>query len=211
MHSHNSEGRMTTSPTAIEFKETVRDAFGYLVREFAFQEEEPAAKDLDVNPFVIWFANTTTLVQVEGINWGFAAQVTLGPAGAWEAWHGTVPLWAIIRHRRPDLYEQIGRSPGQLGEIRAYAHALRETADDVLRGSFAVFAAARAIVAAEWTQQRIRDGEETRARRHRDAVAAASVAFRARDFKRVVELLSPHAERLTPANRAKLDYARARM
>jgi hypothetical protein len=41
-------------------------------------------------------------------------------------------------------------------------------------------------------------------------VARAAEAFRAKDFNRVIELLSPHADYLTPAERAKLDYARAR-
>jgi hypothetical protein len=56
---------MTESPTLIEFKESVRDAFGYLGPEFAFREVEPPAKSLEANPFIVWFANTTTLVQVE--------------------------------------------------------------------------------------------------------------------------------------------------
>jgi hypothetical protein len=204
------ETGMTKSPTLIEFKETVRDAFGYLGREFAFREVEPPAKHLEANPFIVWFANATTLVQVEGINWGFAAQVILGPANAGNRWHDTVPLWAVIKHRRSDVYDEATRSAGQLGDIRIYAHALRETASDVLRGDFGVFASARAIVETQGAQQRNRQHEETRERNHRAAVAASAVAFRARDFRRVVELLMPHADLLTPAERARLDYARTR-
>ena len=201
---------MTKSPTLIEFKETARDAFGYLEREFAFREVDPPAKHLEVNPYTVWFENATTLVQVEGTNWGFAAQVVLGPANAGDSWQDTVPLWAIIKQRRPDLFEEATRSAGQLGDIRIYAHALRETASDILRGNFGVFAAARAIVETQGAQQRIRQLAETRERDHRAAVAAAADAFRARNFRRVVELLVPHAELLSPAERAKLDYARAR-
>lgn len=201
---------MTKSPTLIEFKETVRDAFGYLGREFAFREVEPPAKHLEFNPFIVWLVNATTLVQVEGINWGFAAQVILGPADAENSWHDIVPLWAVLKHGRPDMYEEATRSAGQLGDIRVYAHALREAASDVLRGDFGVFASARAIVEAQGAQQRIRQHEETRERSRRAAVAAAADAFRARDFRRVVELLMPHADLLTPAERARLDYARTR-
>jgi hypothetical protein len=43
------------------------------------------------------------------------------------------------------------------------------------------------------------------------AAARAADAFRAKDFNRVVELLLPHAERLTPSERAKLAYGRAWM
>jgi hypothetical protein len=200
---------MTESPALVEFQETARDAFGYLGREFAFRELEPPAKYLEVNPFIVWFANATTLVRVEGINWGFAAQVMLGPADGKDGWHDTVPLWAVIKHRRPRLYEEVTRSAGQLGDIRLYAHALRETASDVLRGDFGVFTAARAIIEAERVQQQIRQQEKTREGSRGAAIAAAADAFRARDFRRVVDLLMPQADLLTPAERARLDYARA--
>jgi hypothetical protein len=59
---------MPKAPALTEFKETTRDAFGYLGREFGFREVEPPAKYLEVNPFIVWFANATTLVQVEGTN-----------------------------------------------------------------------------------------------------------------------------------------------
>jgi|SRR5215217_2729705 len=202
---------MSNSPTITEFKETVRDAFGYLEREFAFREKEPPAKHLEVNPFVIWFVNPTTLVQVQGINWGFATQVILGPANAGDEWAATVPLWAVLKHRRPDLYEELRTSAGQLGEIAVYAHALQLAVTDVLEGDFSVFAAARAIVEAEAIEQRASQKEEAREHKHRAAVAGAAQALRARDFRRVVELLTPHAELLTAAERAKLDYARARV
>jgi hypothetical protein len=201
---------MTKSPSAIEFKEAVRDAFGYLRRDFAFREVEPPAKHVEVNPFFVGFANATTLVQIEGINYGFAAQVILGRADAPDAWEATVPLWAIIKHRRPDLYEDTFRSPDQLGDIRVHARALREAADDVLRGDFRVFDAARAILDAQMVHQRLTEQEESRKYHRNVAVARAADAFRAKDFNRVVELLLPHAECLTPGERAKLDYARAR-
>jgi hypothetical protein len=201
---------MTTSPGLVEFKETVRDAFAYLGREFAFRETEPPASHLEVNPFIVWFANETTLVQVEGINWGFAAHVTLGPVGS-PVVHATVPLWAVIKHRSPEVYEEVRRSPGQLGDVRAYARALREVASDVLRGDFRVFASARAIVEAQGVQLRESQRQEWRNRNYRAAVTAAADAFRASDFGRVVELLMPHVELLTPAERARLSYARARV
>jgi hypothetical protein len=200
---------MTQSPTLIEFQEAVREAFGYLGREFAFREVQPPAKELEANPFVVCFANATTLVRVEGTNWGFAAQVMLGPADAGSRWGDTVPLWAVIKHRRPDLYEEATRAAGQLGDIRVYAHALRESASDVLRGDFGVLRPARGIIEAQAAQLRIAQQDESSERSRKAAVAAAAAAFRAKDYRRVVELLMPHADRLTPAERARLDYARA--
>ena len=202
---------MTTSPTLGEFKETVREAFGYLEREFAFHEVVPPASLLEGNPFVVWFVNATTVVQVEGVSWGFAAQVLLGPAAGGHERHANVPLWAILKDRAPDLYEQSAKAPGQLGAIRHYAHALREAASDVLGGDFRVFATARAAVEAEATRQRLREHEETRDRTTRAAVSAATDALRRGDYGSVVELLTPHMERLTIAERAKLDYARGRL
>jgi hypothetical protein len=201
---------MPNPPTLTEFKTAVRDAFGYLRRDFAFREEEPPPSQVEGNPFVVCFVNPTTLVQVQGINWGFAAQVILGPADAGTEWHATVPLWAIVKHRTPDLYKEAERSSGQLGDLRDYAHALREAAGDVLTGDFRVFSSARAIIKAHAVQQRSHQQAEARDRNHMAAVKAAAAAFRARDFGRVAELLGPHADLLTPAERAKLDYARAR-
>jgi hypothetical protein len=146
---------MTTSPSLGEFREVVREVFGYLARELAFREVDPPAPRVAVNPFLVWFANATTLVQVEGINHGFGAQVILGPADAADDWRAAVPLWAIIKHRRPDLYDKAFRSEGQLGDIRLYADALRETAGDVLGGDFRVFAAARAIIDAQMRHPRL--------------------------------------------------------
>jgi hypothetical protein len=201
--------RMTNPPTLVEFKKTARDALGYLGSEFAFREVEPPAQQVEVNPFILWFVNPTTLLQVQGINWGFAAQVIVGPADARSDWSATMPLWPIIKLRRPDLYDKAAQSPGQLGDLRYYAHALREIASDVLRGDFGVFPSARAVLEAEASQLRSRDQEEARHRNHATAVAAAAFAFRSGDFGRVVELLGPHAELLTPAEHAKLEYARA--
>lgn len=201
---------MTKSPTLSEFKETARDAFGYLGREYAFREVDPPAKQLEGNPYIMRFVNTTTLVQVEGTNWGFAAQVILGPAKAGDRWQDTVPVWAILKHRRPDLYEETARSAGQLGDIHLYARALREAASDVLEGDFRVFASARAVIEAQAAQLKSREGQESRERNHRAAVAAAADAFRAKDFRRVVDLLMPHLALLTPAERARLDFARSR-
>jgi hypothetical protein len=208
---HSQATEMTTSPTLSEFKAAVRDAFGYLEREFAFHEAEPPASLLEVNPFIVWFVNATTLVQVEGVNWGFAAQVLLGPAAAGHDWHATVPLWAILKHRAPDLYQRSATSEGQLGDVRFYADALRQAAGDVLRGDFRVIAPAHAVVEADASRQRLREREERQDHTKSAAVKAAADAFQRKDYRRVVEHLTPHMERLTPAERARLDYARAQV
>jgi hypothetical protein len=202
---------MTTSPTRLEFQATVRDAFGFLVREFGFREVQPRASRREPDAFVVRFANTTTAVQVEGINWGFAAQVVVGEAAAGDQLGTAVPLWAIMKLRRPDLYEEITGSAGQLADIRVYARALREAAVEVLTGDFAVFGDARALVEARAAEYGTSHMQQAREHRHHAAVASAAEAFRAGDFSRVVELLAPHADLLTPAERGRLEYARTRV
>src|SRR5688572_27785656 len=98
---------MTQSPTITEFQTTVREAFDYLAREFGCREIEPPRKDVAVSPFLVCFANATTLVQVEGTNYGFGAEVIVGPAASWKFWQSSVPLWAIVQHRRPELCDQV--------------------------------------------------------------------------------------------------------
>lgn len=104
-------------------------------------------------------------------------------------WHATVPLWLIIKHRRPELHAP--NSQGQLGDIADYAHALREVASDVLRGDFGVFSSARATVDAEATRQRSQEHSTMRDRDHRAAVTAAAAAFRAGDFARTILAENP--------------------
>jgi len=96
---------MTTSPTPLEFQESVRDAFGFLVREFGCREvDSRASRREGRDPFVLRFANTTTLVQVEGINWGFAAQVVVAEALADTAQlPPTPPLTAGISFKMSSL------------------------------------------------------------------------------------------------------------
>jgi hypothetical protein len=46
--------------------------------------------------------------------------------------------------------------------------------------------------------------------RYRIAVEEANKAFRAKDYQRVVEVLAEHENRLTRAQRSKLEYAKRR-
>ena len=52
---------------------------------------------------------------------------------------------------------------------------------------------------------------EERDREHRAAMTRAADAFRAGRFDEVVEILVPYADCFTPAERARVEYARRRM
>ena len=201
---------MSNPPTLAEFKEAVRNEFGYLCRDFGFREVEPTLH-LDVNPFCIWFANATTLVEVEGINWGYGAEVILGSVDSDAEWSARIPLWAIIQQKRPDLYHELESSTGQLADIFRAAILLRKAASDVLKGDFTVLRGARSIFEARVIEDRNRSQAEMREHSHRTAVAEAARAFRLRDYQRVIELLTPHEKLLSAAERAKLHYARSHL
>lgn len=85
--SHEKENR---SPTLDEFKARVREKFNYLKSEFGMHEVEPELR----NEFCVAFANKSTRVEVEGINWGFGLQSYVGVRGVAprEEWEDRAPL-----------------------------------------------------------------------------------------------------------------------
>ena len=132
---------MTKSPTLGEFLDAGRHEFGFLVAEFGFVEQsEP---DSRANPFSLCFLSATTVVRVEGIQWGLGLQVLLGRVTQISGAPSCVPLWAIIEVRAPNTERSVA---GQLQQLAFYAEMLRLHAADVLRGDFSSFSAAMEVV-----------------------------------------------------------------
>jgi hypothetical protein len=88
---------------------------------------------------------------------------------------------------------------GLAAVLREYAPRIAAAGPDVV----ARIEAARVRRQAEWDEEQRRD-------QHRTTAARAAKAFRAGDYQQVVALLEPLGERLTPAERKKLDLARER-
>jgi hypothetical protein len=191
------------NPSLEEFLTRARHAFGFLGAEFAFHEQ-PLTLDPDVNPYQVRYVNTTTLVRVEGINWGYGVTVLLGP---WRRpifrRENTFPLWPIVKLRRPDLYDRLDIGD-QLEQLTAYAMALRECAAEVLAGDFSVGAEVERLL----RQQTATGKGELGDWLYSKAVKEADEAFRSRDYQRVITLLTAHEGRLSPAQRLKLQYAK---
>jgi hypothetical protein len=172
------------------------------VLEFGFREQL-LRKRSDVNQFQVRYRNQTTLVHVEGMNWGYGLMVLLGPRRTVIfRREDTFPLWPIVKLRKPDLYETLSVGD-QLTQIAAHAIALRECAEEVLRGDFGIRTEVDRLVEGAPSQR-----SELQEWRYWTAVEEANKAFRVKDYRRVVGVLAQHEDRLTPAQRSKLEYAK---
>ena len=191
------------SPTADEFLERARREFQFLEAEFGFLEQGPPAR-LDGNAFQLSYVNATTLVTVEGINWGFGVNVLLDqrrqPLFRRKA---SLPLWVLVKLRGPELHDTLMRGD-QLDQLASHAAALKHCASDVLRGDFSV----RSQVEPLLSQQRSAETSPLKEWRYRKVVEQATEAFRSKQYRTVVDLLLPFEAQLSPAQRSKLEYAK---
>jgi hypothetical protein len=128
-------------PSLADFLSTARSEFGFLISEFGFIEQPDSGPY--PNPFSLRYVSPTTVITIDGINWGFGVQVMLDSVSRLPGIPPGIPLWALVEHRAPDE----GLSPsGQLAQLSYYASLLRRHAADVLRGTFTAFPAAMQIV-----------------------------------------------------------------
>ena len=192
-----------SNPTLEDFLRCARQEFHFLVVEFGFRQQV-LPKDRDVNQFQVRYRNATTFVEVEGTNWGYGINVLLGPRPRPIFWpDDPFPLWPIVKLRRPDLYDVLPIGD-QLAQLATHAMALRECARDVLRGDFRIRDEVENPIHEVTSSQR----SELEEWRYRTAVEEANGAFRSKDYQRVVGVLVPHEDRLTPAQRLKLEYVK---
>ncbi len=134
-------------PSPKRFRRAVRDAFSYLRTEYGFSEV-PLSSSQPTNPVQVRFQSAATLVTVEGINWGHGVQVTVRRMTSESPTDSptSVPLWAILASRDPELYKSVSEAKGQIEMVEAYATALRVGAQDILKGDFTAFPDARRII-----------------------------------------------------------------
>jgi hypothetical protein len=194
------------NPSLGDFLERARREFHFLVAEFGFEDELVSGRD-DANDYQVRYHNRSTLVIVEGINWGYGVDVRLEPTRQ-PVFRPALrlPLWAIVKLRKPDLYDALAIGD-QRTQLASHAVALRECAPDVLGGDFSIRAGVATVL--EEAASRMRSSDEER--RFRTAIAEADAAFRSKDYRAVAEILLRHEKRLGPAQRAKLEYAKRKM
>ena len=191
------------NPTLEDFLRSARQEFHFLVVELGFKEQR-LPRHRDANQFQVRYRNATTLVEVEGINWGYGVNVLLGPRRKpIFRPKATFPLWPIVKLRRPDLYDALDIGD-QLAQLKAWATALRQCAEEVLRGDFSIRAEVKKIT----EEAALRERSELAEWRYRADMEKANEAFRSKDYRRVVAILMQHEDRLTPAQRLKLKYSK---
>ena len=131
---------MTKKSDIEKFRELCRREFRFLEQEYGFTERKLPKKEF-INLFQVQYVNATTLVAVEGINWGGSIDVRIGRVKpeAWETW-GNYGLADLLQIRCPELSlagsDGFNVSSDQAFQLKHYAHALKKCADDVLRGEF---------------------------------------------------------------------------
>lgn len=197
-------------PSIDEFKAACLREFGYLVDEFGFIEEPlPQGRLLAshcielpdgkfINGFAAWFWNGSVRVIVEGVNWGLHADLAFETADGQRIGFGHVA--AQYRGSLPKLPEVGG---GQLQEVKRLALLLRHLCEPLLRGDRTAL------------EEALRIQREATARLRRDLellpykrdAAAAGEAFRQKNYEQVIQLLSPHGSKLSPAEKRRLEFA----
>jgi hypothetical protein len=126
------------SPSLAQFLEVARREFAFLVAEFSFSEVEAGP-----NAFGVRFVNSTTRVEVGGVNWGGSVQTIVSPLSPLPDVPSQIPLWALVELRAP---QESLNSPGQLAQLHLHALLLRKCAAASLVGNFSDFDAAADIL-----------------------------------------------------------------
>lgn len=193
----------SVAPHPHEFISCARHEFQFLVSEYGFAEV-PNNLRRYFNPVSVRFENQTTLISVEGIAHGFSTTVELGeipqPCGDLDK---TIPLWPLAQLRQPVLYEAFSETLGQLNQLPLLARLLRLTANEILLGDFTMLPYIERTVDEYIAEQRRLEMDHE----FRQTMQRASDAFWKVRYSEVVDLLAPHAERLTPTQAKQLNYA----
>lgn len=136
---------MTQPPTKDEFVSGVREAFAFLLNEHGFVEDDSRTGS-NINEFEVTFVNGTTKVLIEGVSWGTAAMVFVGPRNSERnSTFDLVPVWAIAKMNAPDHYHQLSVG-NQLEQVHKNAVVLKELAPRVLDGDFSALGSSRAFL-----------------------------------------------------------------
>jgi len=189
------------APSLEEFRHACLAEFSFLVTTHGFRSVPPPPSRYS-DPFEVHFERRGWRVIVRGLSYGFALDLEIqSPDGRRGSFGHLVPNGAAMVIRQNYVR-------GQLGDIASSARCLREYGDDFVRGDWQRFEeivdAQQRIVAAQrdaWTK-------EQEAVKLRFALEEADLAFRDKDYVRVVAALAPFAESLSPAQRKKLEIAK---
>ena len=200
---------LTTGPTSFAY---VVDAPGYRGRTRVQQASSHGFEDIAPDAITTWFWATWRFDtdQLSGeVRFGdreYALSLVAAPAGTsleYELWE-----WAQVDKSGPALASSEGQFCDTVmrlqSELQRFSTVFTGLADRISLGrpsDLTLLAQARASRQAAWHAS-LNEGQHARAR------AQADEAFRAGDYSRVINLLSPFELTLTPAERAKVAVAR---
>lgn len=125
-----------------EFQEMCRREFQFL-EDYGFVEQERGTEKTKLKPLELYYVSPKTSILIIGRSYRSPFYVMFGPAErAAQVGYPAYDLGDLLQIRRPDLSleDSAGKLPtlDEAAEVRHYALALKETADDVLRGDFSI-------------------------------------------------------------------------
>jgi hypothetical protein len=192
--------------TVEAFRACVLDAYRALLDQGGFRELGRRPGEF-VNEFTVRIGNQTTVIEVEGINWGMNAWTKVLRASEADQDRYGLPIGSLLAQRiRAAGGKPASRPKGQAAQIQAWARLILEHAKDVLGGDFS---ALDALVRAEREREAERRAQTPSAEQRALLAAAAKAghAFKKGDYQKVVELLRPHLVLLSSSQRKRYDVA----
>lgn len=117
-----------------EFRESCRVSFASVLARHGFNEEA-LPKTKNINEYQVRWANETTRIIVEGINWGLNIDVRLASVDDSVMEYKSYAFDDLLAIRNPTFK----RKNGQSEQMEQYAKQLEEHAPDVLSGDHNVF------------------------------------------------------------------------
>lgn len=195
---------MEKIPSYDEFRACVLESYRPLFENCGFKEL-PKRPGEFVNEFSVRIGNSTTVIEIEGIHYGLAAWTKIFRTADADTDSYGLPIHQLLtlrvaRRKKPRQLED------QLADIRRDAADILQHAKDVLSGDFAALddlVAKRQQLDAE-RRARAPSPEQRAAL---VACAEAGHAFERGDYRKVVDLLRPHINLLSPAQKKRYEIA----
>jgi hypothetical protein len=195
--------------TVEAFRACVLDAYRPLLEQGGFRELGKRPGEF-VNEYSVRIGNETTVIEVEGINYGMNAWTKVLRASEADQDRYGLPIGSLLAQRMRSSGGKPGARPqGQAAQIQASARLILEHAKDVLGGDFS---ALDELARAEQEREAERRAQAPSSKERATLVACAKAghAFKRGEHNKVVELLGPHLASLSSAQRKRYEIALSR-
>ena len=197
-------GKMTQRPTFDEFRQCVFKEYDVIISSYSFVEH-PLPERKFINNFQVRLANATTLIIIEGINYGMASWTRVCKFPQPFEKDDDLPIWRYISERKggswpPKRKSKKKKELGQLVQIKEQAKDLLEYASDVLRGDFSAIDNLIEKEKIEAEERKLNAPSPAR-RAANVAASEAGHALKKKEYQKVVKLLKPHLHLLPESQR----------